>query len=142
MARYIDANKLCDSLRESYNRLFELYKKAKDSDTATLYEAELNTFMECVIRAKTQPTTDVVSVEAYKQVSWERDLAMEQLQSYGVGFGEDKELAEVKHGEWKGFEIPHMMRCSECGVSELDIHRTKFDYCPFCGAKMDGGNAE
>ena len=62
MARYIDADKLCDSLRESYNRLFELYKKAKDSDVATICEAELNTFMECIIRAKTQPTADVVEV--------------------------------------------------------------------------------
>lgn len=49
------------------------------------------------------------------------------------------DVVEVKHGEWESFEIPHMMRCSECGVSELDIHRTKFDYCPNCGAKMDGG---
>ena len=52
------------------------------------------------------------------------------------------DVVEVKHGEWKSFEIPHMMRCSECGVSELDIHRTKFDYCPSCGAKMDGGKGE
>ena len=52
------------------------------------------------------------------------------------------EVVEVKHGEWEKFEIPHMMRCSECGVSDLDIHRTKFDFCPYCGAKMDGGNAE
>ena len=45
---------------------------------------------------------------------------------------------DCKHGEWEKFEIPHMMRCSECGVSDLDIHRTKFDFCPYCGAKMDG----
>ena len=49
------------------------------------------------------------------------------------------DVVEVKHGEWESFEIPHMMRCSECGVGDLDIHRTKFDYCPHCGAKMDGG---
>ena len=68
MARYIDADKLCDSLRESYNRLFELYKKAKDNDAATICEAELNTFMECIIRAKTQPTADVVEVKRIKIV--------------------------------------------------------------------------
>ena len=71
MARYIDADKLCDSLRESYNRLFELYKKAKDNDAATICEAELNTFMECVIRAKTQPTADVVEIELLKDWLWE-----------------------------------------------------------------------
>ncbi len=46
--------------------------------------------------------------------------------------------AEVKHGEWEDFEIPHMIRCSECGVSDLAIHRTYFKYCPYCGARMDG----
>lgn len=50
------------------------------------------------------------------------------------------DFVQVKHGEWEKFEIPHMMRCSECGVSDLDIHRTKFAFCPYCGAKMDGGN--
>ena len=45
---------------------------------------------------------------------------------------------EPKHGEWENFEIPHMMRCSECGVSDLDIHHSKFIFCPYCGAKMDG----
>ena len=125
MARYIDADKLCDSLRESYNRLFELYKKAKDNDAATICEAELNTFMECIIRAKTQPTADVV---------------------------------EVKHGEWKRNErnIPKMREFHEKGIalsmSEKSIFYTcsccgswgtlTQNYCPNCGAKMDGGNAE
>ena len=44
-----------------------------------------------------------------------------------------------QHGEWKNSEILSMMCCSECGVGDLDIHRNKFDYCPYCGAKMDGG---
>ena len=77
MARYIDADKLCDSLRESYNRLFELYKKAKDSDAATICEAELNTFMECIIRAKTQPTADVVEVETLK--AWLYEIAINNV---------------------------------------------------------------
>ena len=62
MARYIDADKLCDSLRESYNLLFDIYKKSKDNDSATLCEGQLNTFMECIIRTNTQPTADVVEV--------------------------------------------------------------------------------
>lgn len=38
---------------------------------------------------------------------------------------------EVRHGRWEcgGF-------CSECG---LDNEERKTDYCPNCGAKMDGG---
>ena len=42
-------------------------------------------------------------------------------------------------GEWEDFEIPHMIRCSECGVSDLAIHRQSFSYCHNCGAKMKGG---
>lgn len=57
-------------------------------------------------------------------------------------FKNKADYAEVKHGEWENFEIPHMIRCSECGVSDLDIHRKKFDYCPYCGAKMDGRKDE
>lgn len=54
------------------------------------------------------------------------------------------DVVEVKHGEWESFEIPHMMRCTECGVSDLDIHRTKFAFCPYCGAKIttEGGKAD
>lgn len=52
------------------------------------------------------------------------------------------DVVEVKHGEWENFEIPHMMRCSECGVSDLDIHRTKFAFCPYCCADMRGAKDE
>lgn len=40
------------------------------------------------------------------------------------------EAAEVKHGEW-------MLdgRCSECLENPLTTHR---NFCPHCGAKMDG----
>lgn len=96
-----------------------------------------------------QPTADVVSMETYQQVRWERDLAIKQLQSYGVGFAEDKELAEVKHGEWIEWYPPKeyimtseekLYCCSNCDAKYEDVEGYK--YCPFCGAKMDGGEAE
>ena len=40
------------------------------------------------------------------------------------------------NGEWESFEIPHMIRCSVCNVSTLDIHQQYFNFCPNCGAKM------
>lgn len=44
----------------------------------------------------------------------------------------------VRHGRWEEYEIPHIICCSECdwgtGVDE------RSNYCPNCGAKMDGGN--
>lgn len=81
----------------------------------------------------------------------DREKAIEIIKSGGYWEREDMEVAiayieqtpaadvvEVKHGEWENFEIPHMMKCSECGVSDLDIHHSKFIFCPYCGAKMDG----
>jgi hypothetical protein len=47
------------------------------------------------------PTADVISAEAYNQVAWERDMAMQQIESYGVSFGSNAELVEV-------------VRCKDC----------------------------
>ena len=35
-----------------------------------------------------QPSEDCVSLEVYKQVVWERDIAIEQLKELGYSFGE------------------------------------------------------
>ena len=52
------------------------------------------------------------------------------------------DVEEVRHGKWIA-EIEDWMKwtCSECGWSErTDIHvRLGYNYCPDCGAKMDGG---
>lgn len=47
------------------------------------------------------------------------------------------DVVEVVHGEWKpnnlnGFKI---YDCSNCGIHM----ETKWNYCPHCGARMDGG---
>lgn len=71
-----------------------------------------------------------------EQLKWERDTAIEQLRSYGVGLGEKKELAEVVYGEW--IEV-----ASICGVKVLKCSHCKNEhprlptlYCCDCGAKM------
>lgn len=53
------------------------------------------------------------------------------------------DVVEVVHGYWKtksniGGHIV-MMRCSVCAF-QFDNWRHIFDYCPVCGAKMDGDN--
>lgn len=118
--------------------------------------------IEILTEIEYAPEADVVSTKAFEQVKWERDTAIEQLQSYGVGFCENKELAEVKHGEWiykhrhRGgfvkrtgydefgnlhtitvddrFEIndPYCSVCGKLGGEFLN-------YCGNCGAKMNGG---
>ncbi len=54
------------------------------------------------------------------------------------------DAVEVVHGRW-GYEGFDIYRCSNCGacshVKEV-MGKPDWDYCPNCGAKMDGdGNA-
>ena len=50
------------------------------------------------------------------------------------------DAVEVVHGRWEEYQVPHIMCCSECdwatGVQD------DFNYCPNCGAKMDGDGNE
>jgi hypothetical protein len=45
------------------------------------------------------------------------------------------DVVEVKHGEWKENKIEYMLYgCSNCDC-RVDY---EFNYCPNCGAKMEG----
>ena len=53
------------------------------------------------------------------------------------------DVAPVVHGRW--ISVPHKLAriCSVCNRDEpykfADIDADVYDYCPYCGAKMDGG---
>ena len=46
-------------------------------------------------------------------------------------------VAPVKHGHWK-FAKDVYVSCSVCGVTILLFNAENPNYCPHCGAKMDG----
>lgn len=58
------------------------------------------------------------------------------------------DVVEVQHGEWKWDDYTHRYRCSICEAyqpyetirdnGEEYIDYWDCDYCPLCGAKMDG----
>ena len=54
------------------------------------------------------------------------------------------DVTPVRHGRW--VSVPHKLArvCSVCNRDEpykfADIDADVYDYCPSCGAKMDGGN--
>lgn len=48
-----------------------------------------------------EPAADVVSKGLYEQTKWERDVALAQLEEYGVSLGEKADVAEV-------------VRCKDC----------------------------
>lgn len=65
---------------------------------------------------------------------------------YAVGTGDimripSADVVEVRHGHWD-----EDMECSICGclapVSHVTGEEYAYDYCPNCGAKMDGKEQE
>lgn len=64
---------------------------------------------------------DVVSKKAYEQVKWERDTAIEQLNSYGVDFCEKADVVPV-------------VRCKDCEHSRqleknVELNRAHYLHC-------------
>ena len=82
-----------------------------------------------------------VPKEVLEQIQWERDVAIDQLNSYGVQFGEKADVQKVKHGEWRGWGkggTYHYENYGTCSVCHEDAEiGTKYrNYCPNCGARM------
>lgn len=58
------------------------------------------------------------------------------------------DVAPVVHGRWDDsgrYTFPGggtAVRCTNCGcaLTESEYHLNNWNYCPVCGAKMDGGN--
>ena len=51
----------------------------------------------------------------------------------------------VKHGKWSAYEVSGYRKCSKCGgyvnwnPKPFLFGDGEYNYCPNCGAKMDGG---
>ena len=54
------------------------------------------------------------------------------------------DVSTVRHGQWE-WDTEDIYRCSNCAekshVKEVMGH-PDWDYCPSCGAKMDGGDSD
>ena len=93
----------------------------------------------------TAPAADVVSKGLYEQIKWERDVALAQLEEYGVSLGEKADVVEVRHGRWICINKRYgEYECSVCHGADSNcsdyygIHAvTEQEFCPSCGAKMD-----
>lgn len=46
------------------------------------------------------------------------------------------EAEPVRHGRWEYDDVNDLDYCSECNTTGMN---GDFPYCPWCGAKMDGG---
>ena len=52
------------------------------------------------------------------------------------------DVAPVVHGRWGQTKAPFMNECEDCSVCGYrTVWGHRYNYCPNCGAKMDGGDS-
>ena len=77
------------------------------------------------------------------------DVDMERTDSvtFHTKHGKEVVFAKVRHAKWipkitkiGWIDWPSGMKCSGCGEDALNAEGTDFltDFCPHCGARMDG----
>ena len=118
---YIERGEIVRHIRRIYDELSNAYVSPNGGSCAEREKASLNGALTVALvvetAAKAIPAADVV---------------------------------EVRHGEWYDSEYEYL-KCSVCGeavyvgfdvTAEEDLQKQLWtNYCPHCGAKMDGGEA-
>lgn len=95
----------------------------------------------CREAAENAPEAEAVTLGAYKQLMWERDMAISQLEEHGIPFGGKADVQAVRHGKWLKFDDngTEYQTCSECNY-DMQVGCGADSWCPACGALMDGDN--
>ena len=109
MARYIDAEKLLNELQKRYESALSWYENVSDPELKTRAEQAVASFLESILTIKNQPSADVQEVRHGTYIN-------------------------TNHG---GIHGDCIYRCSCCG-NEREAYIEEENYCPNCGAKMDG----
>ena len=68
------------------------------------------------------------------------DLAEKKIQEV-INSVPSADVAPVRHGKNLDADWPSLFTCSACGWSDSDTttgDTVSYNYCPNCGAKMDG----
>lgn len=76
------------------------------------------------------------AIELFEQAfdnNWEVSGTLDRIRAIPAA-----DVVEVRRGQWI-YEPGHIPHCSECGRYSDDADTGEAVCCPFCGAKMDGG---
>jgi hypothetical protein len=84
MAEYIKREELINQIRLMANR--------SSVGETSLNDISAKTICSLILEA---PTADVVSIEVFEQVKWERDTALKTLEEHGIGLGQKADVVEV-----------------------------------------------
>lgn len=85
-------------------------------------------------------------------IEWDRDIEKWVIWDDDIKslMTEENDVAPVVHGEWigiwgdgyaNGFIVYEEFECSRCGCVHHTDGEPMWDYCPQCGARMDGGES-
>ena len=91
------------------------------------------------------PTVDAVSRGVHDQVRWERDIAIEQLESYGVSLGEKADVVKVvRCKDCKHYHQYHVGKSNnlcewgKCKLINMDVDMPENGFCCFGERRTDG----
>ena len=73
--------------------------------------------------------------------SWELDRYSKQYVKKMIKSMKIEGIERIRHGHW-GKLYTNNYKCSVCGswwTDDGDTYLIDFNYCPHCGAKLDGG---
>ena len=106
-----------------------------------MYKAPINIYTSTFIPNDVikQQEANIYRAVINSGISVDKEELLQALQydrnQYHEGYMAGKADAIV-HGQWEMYKVPPMMCCSECDWGTAI--QSDFNYCPNCGAKMDG----
>lgn len=121
---------------KQYNRLVQVKVRPVKQHIKIQYEGEELTIRELIERLE--------DVQAWRK-HW-KELAMRQDKQIDELRRQLSDAQTVQHGRWIAEDEDYedsIYICSACGyefiITAGDLESNELNYCPRCGAKMDGG---
>ena len=126
-------------MQEIIDKIIERLEEEKESATRRYsFDSELSysRAIKIVKQVAEECKDKHVSIGAYKQVAWERDIAIEQLHELGYEFGQkiDKEFCEWFKYDYRTIAPKNHDIGNPYWRIPEDMSRLR--YCSYCGKKI------